>query len=48
LNVALSVLLIAISSILSFMLLPLILAITLPAIDLDRVVEVPGQGFRLI
>jgi len=47
LNVALSVLLTAISSILSFILLPLILASTFPVINLDRVVEVPVMALSL-
>jgi BASS family bile acid:Na+ symporter len=47
LNVALSVLLTAISSILSFMLLPLVLAVTLPSIALDRAVEVPVMALSM-
>jgi BASS family bile acid:Na+ symporter len=47
LNVALSVMLTAISSILSFVLLPLILAITFPAIALDRAVDVPVIALSL-
>ena len=47
LNVALSVMLTAISSILSFALLPLILAITFPVISLDRPVEVPVATLSL-
>ena len=47
LNVALSVLLTAISSILSFMLLPFVLAVTLPLIALDRAVEVPVMALSM-
>jgi BASS family bile acid:Na+ symporter len=47
LNVALSVMLTAISSILSFALLPLILAITFPIIALDKAVEVPVVALSL-
>jgi BASS family bile acid:Na+ symporter len=47
LNVALSVMLTAITSILSFALLPLILAITFPVIALDRAVEVPVVALSL-
>jgi BASS family bile acid:Na+ symporter len=47
LNVALSVMLTAITSILSFALLPLILAITFPVIALDKAVEVPVVALSL-